>query len=183
MATRKKTWSERRRRRKSGRPPGHAFKSRASRAFSKGHAWPARQIGRLAQAYRSTAYRLASDGAEGAALTIFAGVPVPALDGLLRHLGARRYAVLTACNPGSRQLAAAENATRQARLAARLTALNLAFFPACNGPEAAEWPPEPSFCVLDAPLAVLRRLGRAFGQNALVAGRRGARPRLVWLLA
>lgn len=116
-------------------------------------------------------------------LDIQPGHANPALAQLLRRAGARRYAVITACNPGSRQLDAADNAARQAWLAERLTRLKLRFFPACNGPDVSDWPAEPSFLVLDAPLALLRRLGRACGQNALVAGRRGGRPRLVWLHA
>lgn len=206
MATRKKSWSKLH----AGPAKSHRPKPRASRASSKGRAWKARQFSRLGQAYRRTAYRLVLGGGgekntwgpgDSVALVQPSPHPVfgallrpqcldiqpghanPALAQLLRCAGARRYAVITACNPGSRQLDAADNAARQAWLAERLTCLKLRFFPACNGPDASDWPAEPSFLVLDAPLALLRRLGRACGQNALVAGRRGGRPRLVWLHA
>lgn len=163
---------------RAGSAKRRRLKPRASRGSSKGHAWKARQCWRLGQAYRSTAYRLHLGGVS---LDIFPGCPSPRLAHWLCRQGARRFALITACNPSSCLLDVAENAARQARLAARLSALGLRFLPACNGPEAADWSPEPSFLVLDAPLALLLRLGRSFGQNALVAGRRGGRPRLVWL--
>lgn len=195
MATRKRSWSKPH----AGPAKKRRPKPRANRAFPKGGRWKARQRSRLGQAYRRTAYRLGfggvgEGGGSDAALRrisppallppfvdIVPGRPSPALALLLRHTGARRYGVITACNPGSRQLSEVNNVARQARLAERLTDLNLRFFPACNGPDATNWPAEPSFLVLDAPLALLRRLGLVFGQNALVVGRRDGRPRVVSL--
>lgn len=195
MATRKRNWSKPH----AGPAKSRRPKPRASRAFPKGRRWKARQRSRLGQAYRRTAYRLGFGGVgEGGAsdvafcrispsallppfVDIVPGRSSPALAGWLKHAGARRYAVITACNPGSVQLDEAENAARQARLAVRLAAHGLRVLPAVNGPESSDWPAEPSCLVLDPPLALLRQLGRAFGQNALVAGRRDGRLRLVWL--
>lgn len=195
MATWKKSWSKSH----AGPAKKRRPKPRASMAFPKGGRWKARQRSRLGQAYRRTAYRLGFGGVgEGGAsdvasrgispsalllpfVNIVPGRPSPALAVWLKRTGARRYAVITACNPGSVQRDEAENAARQARLAVRLAAHGLRVLPAVNGPDAPDWPAEPSCLVLDPPLALLRRLGRAFGQNALVAGRRDGRPRVVWL--
>ena len=90
----------------------------------------------------------------------------------------RRWAILTAWNPGSNRQVEAINHAAQARLEAQLRAAGWAFQPAWNGE--GEWREE-SALVSDIPLAEAVSLGQRYGQHALLWGV-GRRVALVWLL-
>ena len=51
---------------------------------------------------------------------------------------------------------------------------------ACNLVDAGDWPAEPGACVLEIDERAACLLAREFGQLAVVCGRCGERPRLVW---
>ncbi len=96
----------------------------------------------------------------------------------LRRQQARRVAILTACNPRSRQLGKRENAARNAALAEELRAYGLRFLAALGQPQSGAWPAEASFAILDIGPAKLDALGRRWGQNAALLAGPDGRPRL-----
>ncbi|MDR0996503.1 MAG: DUF3293 domain-containing protein [Zoogloeaceae bacterium] len=109
------------------------------------------------------------------------GHPHKGLDGWLRRYHhARRWTILTACNPASMPLDAVENAARQEALAEDLRALHLPFFPGENRDESGQWPVEPSFFISGIAKPDARRLARKYGQNAFVFGYRGE-IKLFWM--
>jgi hypothetical protein len=126
----------------------------------------------LAEAYCCSTYRTRIDGR---AVTIRVGEPVPALAGY------GGWAWLTAVNPGSRPLPAAENAARLAALAQRLQDLGAPNWPADAVADDGGWPIEPGFVVAGIPLATARGLAVGFGQHAIVWGEAGLPSRLEWL--
>lgn len=80
------------------------------------------------------------------------------------------WAFVTAWNPASRPLSAAENERRQQGLLAELRGR----FQTLPGRGAGEgWEPEESVLVLGIPKDEAILLGRRFGQLAIVVGRRG----------
>ena len=90
------------------------------------------------------------------------------------------WGILTAYNPGV-LLAEHDNRLRQERLRDRLAASGRHFLPACNLADDGAWPPEPSYLVLDVNEQQIVALGREFCQLAVVWGRRGAVPQLLWI--
>ncbi|MFC4637194.1 DUF3293 domain-containing protein [Deinococcus hohokamensis] len=87
----------------------------------------------------------------------------------------QRWALITAWNPGGLRQPPAVNHTAQARLQAATRAWPQQ--PAVNGH--GEWA-EPALLLLGLPLPEALRLGRAFGQAAVLFGT-GLRVALVWL--
>lgn len=116
-------------------------------------------------AYRGAPYHV------GPAL-IRIGRRSPAMDALLSAARVRGATLLTACNPGGKRLPEGRNGRRMARLAERLR--RAATLPAVNGEGV--WR-EDSVAVLGDPRPALR-LGRLFGQDAMVLLRRGEAARL-----
>jgi hypothetical protein len=99
------------------------------------------------------------------------------LQALLERVGADRWAFITAWNLGSVEQARSENDRRQTELLARLSAYRVV--PGEGVGRDPAWAPEPSFLVLDIRRSEAIRIGRAFGQLAVVVGRKGSRARLV----
>lgn len=130
-------------------------------------------------AYRSTDYRV--DDAPGGPFAIQIGELCPELDRLLAAAGETAWAYVTACNPGSVQLSDHENARRMAELKAAVVAGGWQYFRGHGAGRDGSWPPEPSLLVVGIPEAEALRMGRRFGQNAVVAGRAGEAARLVWV--
>ncbi len=127
--------------------------------------------------YRATAYRVA-DGAQHFAIRI--GERCAPLDALLDAHGAEEWAYITAYNPGGQPAAARVNAAAQERLEAALRALARPMLRGEGAGDDGHWPPEPSLLVLGLARADAVALGRRFGQEAIVAGRRGAPAELVY---
>lgn len=130
-----------------------------------------------AAAYRATTYA-ASDGSERLAIRI--GARCAALDALLAARGHDAWAYLTAHNPGGQAADPAANAAAQARLEAELAAAGRPFLRGASHADAGDWPPEPSVLVLGLARAEALAIARRYGQEALVAGRRGAPAELVF---
>jgi hypothetical protein len=129
----------------------------------------------LLEVYVETAYDV---HLPGGTVSLRHGARAPALDALLAP-EATEWAFLTAWNPGSRLLARPENERRQAVLVRSLSGRYRLFHGEGRGDDGA-WPPELSVLALGLPLAEALRVGRAWGQVAVLAGRRGepARVRL-----
>ena len=126
-------------------------------------------------AYRDAFYR---SNAGGAGIEIRVGKRTPALDELLRRCGKRRWAFLTACNPGGRELSIAENRVRTNVLKSSLRSGGFLFFEGRSGADAGDWAEEASFLVLGIARREADRLRRRFGQDAFVTGLRGGAARL-----
>ena len=89
------------------------------------------------------------------------------------------WGIVTAYNPGSLR-SEDDNRSAQARLYARIVASGWPFLAACNLADDSSWPAEPSYLVF-ADSAQISSLGHEFGQLAVVCGRTGAAPQLIWL--
>jgi hypothetical protein len=133
-------------------------------------------MNRLDDAYRATTYWVEHpDGY--VALRI--GEANPDLDALLDRLNVREWAIVTACNPGSRLCTPAENAERQETLSQEVCCRWYSFDGLGVG-AGGDWPPEPSRMILDISRADALALAAAHGQRAIVAGTRGGYPKLVY---
>lgn len=136
---------------------------------------------RLQAAYEATDY-LVEGGARGG-FVIRVGARSADVDALLEAAGVEAWAFVTAANPRSRPLSAAENSARMSRLAAIVRQRGLA---SCAGAGVAAdgaWPPEPSLLILGIDEADAVALAREFDQHAILVGRTGAPARLVWIEA
>ena len=131
----------------------------------------------LIQAYRETHFVvLAQDP-----FTLRVGQRSEELLALHREVGVESSAYVTACNPFSRSLSAAEN---EARMAELRTWLREAGHPTREGigkDPAGEWPGEPSVLVLGLTRADSEALGRRLEQNAVVFMASDAMPELLLL--
>jgi hypothetical protein len=128
-------------------------------------------------AYRATTYAVA-DGPHQLAIRI--GEPSAALDVLLAARGCEEWAYLTAHNPGGVAADPAANAGAEARLEAELAASGRSCLRGSSLADDGDWPAEPSVLVLGLPRAEALAIARRYGQEALVAGRRGAPAELVF---
>ena len=149
----------------------------------------------LVESYLRTTYRVTS---VDPAIDIRIGEPCPALDALLEKHAARTWAFVTAWNPGSKQLDEAENRHRQGKLEAEVKQRGYVFFRGagipddfieqCSGssfhvhPSSLDlWSPEESILILGIERSEAERLGRKFGQAAIVIGTSSTAPELLFL--
>lgn len=105
----------------------------------------------------------------------------PEFDGWLTGQNYLHYAYLTAHNPRSHLLSPAENGHRQIQLQALLRNSGLFFAPAEGRDPAGRWPAETGVFLFDVPSGEVHELARIFGQNAVVEGKAGGVPFLVWV--
>lgn len=131
----------------------------------------------LSRAYARTVYRVFLTG--GSVMDLRVGRRCLQLDRMLASGARRHWAFVTASNPGSRPLPAWRNAQRTRRLAATLRR-RYAVLPGLGIPEDSGWQPEVSLLVLGLAPGAALRIARQFGQNAIVAGRRGGPSELLW---
>jgi hypothetical protein len=132
----------------------------------------------LIAAYEATHYVIL-DGESDLVLRI--GRHDAAMDDLLDRHGVTVAAIITACNPESVVLAAAENARRQAELRALLQGRGFHSLPAEGRDPAGDWIAEASCCALGIDLDQAKDIGRQFRQNAIVFISRGVAAALVLL--
>lgn len=132
----------------------------------------------LLSAYRQTRYRVCLPG--HAAVEIRVGIPAPNLDVALERARTDAWAFVTAHNPGPRRLSHAINARRNVALRRAARRFYLSAWPAV-GIGHSGGPTEPGFVFLGASAHAARTLGRAFGQLAVLHGRRGAPVQLLHL--
>lgn len=132
----------------------------------------------LQAAYATARYRI---DCGGQAIERRVGVVDLGADRLLSAAGCRtHWHILTSCNPASRRLPPAENAARLDALRHDLQRHGWPMLPSVNSDGDDAWI-EPGFCVLDAAAADVRALAMRHGQSAIVAGRLGQAPLLVWI--
>jgi hypothetical protein len=126
----------------------------------------------LVALYRATRYHVRLPG--GPRCTVCIGRSCPQrLAPLLRRC--ETFAVISACNPRSRELPVAQNRSRTRALVERVVAQRDRWRPAVG--VLGRWR-EPGLCVFDVPMQRLDALARAFDQNAIVVGGRERRVRL-----
>lgn len=144
---------------------------RAVRSFLRAYRPSARR--RWEGPYLATTYE-----AEGG-IRLRVGEWCPSLEEELRRRGARAWAYLTAWNPRSIPLSSEVNRDAQARLEKELAARGIAYLSGASRPDDGS-PPEPSVLAFSS-REEAEALGRAFCQNAIVAGELGGVAELVWL--
>src|SRR5262249_11528972 len=112
---------------------------------------------------------------------VYCGQRCTRIDGLLDAHGVTEWAFVTAANPGSRRLSDEENARRNEALRERLRGRAVKLDAGRGVGTVGDWPAEPSFLALGLGEAEARAVAAEFGQNAILAGRRGEAARLVWV--
>jgi len=133
----------------------------------------------LEAAYRSTTFGVET---ESGTLNIRLGVVNRPLDSLLEERRAHSWAYVTAHNPGSCLLTAQENSERHHCLVQYIKEHGQTYLPGQGVGDGGDWPAEESLLVLDVTEENAVALGAKFGQNAVVFGRRGDAPQLLWCL-
>jgi len=131
----------------------------------------------LVATYLATSYRVDAPSGQ---ICLRVGKRSRQFDRWLQRQNARSWAFITAYNPASRHLPRWRNQGRQRCLRNRIGALGFVAWPGAGVGDDPTWEPEPSFLVIGIPIAEARRIARRFGQNAIVAGRTGGAPKLVW---
>ncbi len=112
-------------------------------------------------------------------ITLKIGCNSEALDAYVSREGATRWAWLTAVNPGSVVLDAAENQGRLERLDAALRAAGRRFYPGWSSDPEGRLAPEPSRLVVGMSASEARGLASGFGQTAVLVGDVGGPVRLL----
>jgi hypothetical protein len=135
--------------------------------------------GELEAAYRQSIYVV--EAPRGNVL-LEVGKASPELDLLMDCFEATVAAVITAANPRSRRLPAAENASRHEQLLARHPAGHRAVPTVAQDPRGV-WPDEHGILVFGLALGEAIGLARAFGQYAILWCRAGEPVQLLWALA
>jgi Protein of unknown function (DUF3293). len=130
------------------------------------------------RAYREARYRVLAEPP----LNLYAGRRRASDEARLRQAaGVRRHwAILTACNPGSRPRPENENARATRRLRRALSGRRPAPLPTLASDAAGDWP-EAGFLLADPAPGKLRRLARRLRQSAVLQGRLGVPPAVRWL--
>ncbi|MFN6962361.1 MAG: DUF3293 domain-containing protein [Pyrinomonadaceae bacterium] len=112
--------------------------------------------------------------------TIRIGRRSEALDAVLRETTAETWAFVTAYNPFARQLPPEVNIARQNEMIEELRSAGYDLYPGYGSSTTGEWPPEPSVLILAIERDTAIALGRRYGQLAIVFGRVGQAPELIW---
>ena len=132
----------------------------------------------LIAAYRATDYVIAlPDGP----LTVHIGRFNPTLAAWMQAHCAKTGAYITAWNPYSRPTNDSENAAANDQLLRCIRHAGLSHFPCSGQDPGGQWPAEPGFWILGADRRWLNRIGRRYGQNAIVLASQRAKPGLVRL--
>ena len=134
----------------------------------------------LRNAYLQTTYRVCvATNAEPVDIRI--GVVSPALDRLLQAHQVCEWAFVTASNPRSQELADSDNAQRNDAMKQSLRDAGWRYLEAVGLPDHAGWRQEQSVLILGIGQHAAMALARRWQQNAIVCGKTGAPPELVWI--
>jgi len=125
----------------------------------------------LILAYHNTTYRVSICGEP---IDIRIGCRQFRLDELLCG---KPWAFISACNPGS--VRTSDNPERHRALLEKLDNLGYEHYPGTGIPDGGDWLPEESVLVAGISELEAIRIGREFGQNAIVCGEGGEAARLV----
>lgn len=128
--------------------------------------------------YRATDYIVFEEDAQ---TILRIDQPDPAIDRLLSRHGAESAVMITAWNPRSTPLSAAENETRQAALWRWIAERRLFALAAEGRDPSGTWPAEDSCLIFDIDPETAAALGRQFDQNAILRIGSGSAPELILL--
>lgn len=131
----------------------------------------------LEWAYKATDFVVEDDETN---IVIRIGQMNSKLDNLLAKREIENWAFITAFNPRSEQLTDEENADRHSELLAVTKAGDYEFLNGYGRGPVGDWPPEKSLLIFNVDREAAKKIGKRFGQNAIVAGRIGDFPELVW---
>lgn len=132
----------------------------------------------LTDAYLHTTYRvLAADET----IDIRIGAVNPVLDSLLQMRQVQTWAFVTASNPRSRKLSIESNAERNDAMKKSLREAGWRYLAALGVPDRQDWRPEHSVLIPGIGRDEAVALGRRWEQNAIVFGKTGESPELVWI--
>ena len=131
---------------------------------------------KLVAAYRRTEFRVAD---RGWSLVLRHDEYSKVLEECHRAFGVSCSAYITAWNPRSEPTSREANEAAQARLEAELAGAGYALLHGEGVDPSGQWPGEPSVLVLGISGNEAQRLGRAYGQNAIVVAGKDAIPRVV----
>ena len=123
----------------------------------------------LLEAYGRTTF--IADTPQGR-LSLRVGQRSAELDSLLAAHDVTTWAYVTAFNPGSVRLTPHENSERQRQLGRAVAELGFVSYPGEGIGDDGRWPPEPSLLILGIYRNDAERLGRQYGQLAVVYGER-----------
>lgn len=135
---------------------------------------------KLEDAYLNTSYWVEE---VNRSFKIRVGKSNPQLENLLTTYGATSWAYITAYNPRSVSLTAEENERRHAQLLQQAQGLGCRTISGHGVGDDGMWPPEKSLFILEIEREEARELGRRFGQNAIIYGKRGGTPELLMISA
>src|SRR5688500_3269138 len=130
----------------------------------------------LFSAYRQTTYSAATPLGK---VCLRVGEPCDLLLQLLDLYRVADWAYLTADNPGSRLVAAAENQAQCQALEESLQSEGLVYFRGAAVGDDHAWPPEQSFLVLGISRSRAIEFAKRFRQNAILAGGSNSIPQLI----
>jgi Protein of unknown function (DUF3293) len=130
----------------------------------------------LLDAYRRTSFTANTPKGR---LCLRVGQRCPELDDLLAGQRVATWAYVTAFNPGSEPLPVEENVARQRELERAVTEVGLMSYSGEGIGDDGQWAPEPSLLVLGIARDDAVRLGRQFGQLAVVYGELGREAELL----
>jgi hypothetical protein len=119
----------------------------------------------LLEAYRRTSFIIEAPHCE---INLRVGEPSQAIDALLESYDATTCAFITAWNPGSVRVEASYNKQQQADLVQIVQSLRLTFLPGRGVGKNTDWPPEESILVIGVDQDEALKIGRTFGQLAIV---------------
>lgn len=102
------------------------------------------------------------------------------IEALLGEFKAERFALITAYNPRSKELSEEENLVRQEKLSGDICDAGYGFLQGYGASEDGSWKAEPCLFVLDISEEAAVSIAQKYEQHAIVYGKRGSAPRLVW---
>lgn len=143
--------------------------SNPSKAFS---------LASLDAAYRATSY--VAHLPEADEVLRVDGFSAP-LDAYLQKMSVREWALISACNPGSKLLSDSRNRQRHQALIKAVNEQSYQWLPAEGIPDEPGWKPELSLIIFGIDLQNACALAAKFEQIALLAGAQGQPARLIYL--
>lgn len=139
---------------------------------------PSTPVRTLGEAFLDTCYRIYLPTATA---DVRIGSKAQAVDDWVRAHAAASAAIITACNPRSRQLTRSANRRRQCALLHLLHGMNHPMLPGRNIAVAGDWPEEPSLVIAALSRGAARRLAARYKQHACVWLALGRPAELVWV--
>ena len=138
----------------------------------------AQEKANLDRAYRDAIYQVYC---HGQIIQLFIDRFNSELDLILKKYDVTSWALITAYNPYSQCLSAAENQQRHQNLIELMRSYNLTFFDAVGKDKDSVWTPEQSIFIVGIELKQAIGVGNRFQQNAIVFGELEKASKLLWL--